>query len=81
MIKMKKRIVRFLGKPLGKMILEILRWGVFAFVSTIVAKGIELLPSVEGVDPSLIIYLTMALRFIDSLLHKSGWAEKGISRF
>lgn len=78
-MKFKKKFIKVLKSPLGKIILEALRWGVLAFVSMVVTKLLVLIPSIEA-TPSIEV-LTIALRFIDAALHKSGWALKGITRF
>jgi hypothetical protein len=69
-----------LETPIGKMVLEALRWAVLAFASTLITKLLELVPNAE-IDSNLTVYLTIFLRFIDAALHKSGVAEKGITRF
>lgn len=71
---------KFIESKLGKMIIEILRWGVLAFASTVITKSLEFIPGLN-LDQNTELYLTMTLRFVDSLLHKSGVAEKGITRF
>lgn len=70
--------VKFVESPLGKVILEALRWGVLAFVSVVIDY---ILKNVGGVDQTTnVVMLTAVLRFIDSILHKSV-AEKGLVRF
>lgn len=70
--------VKFVESPLGKVILEALRWGVLAFVSVVIDY---VLKNVGGLDQTTnIVMLTAVLRFIDSILHKSV-AEKGLVRF
>ncbi len=77
---MKRALKVYLDTPIGKMIVEALRWSVLAFFSTLVTKMIELVPG-SDVDPQLAVYLTLFLRFLDAALHKSGVAEKGLTRF
>lgn len=71
---------KFLESPLGKLLLEAGRWAVLGAVSIFITKAIELLPGV-GLSPYFEIRLVAFLRFVDLLLHKSGFAEKGITRF
>lgn len=71
---------KILDSPLGKIVLEALRWSVLGAVSLFVSKLVELLPSIQ-LDPNFVIVLTAILRFIDAALHKSGAVEKGITRF
>ena len=73
------RLSEFLDSKLGQVALEALRWGLFVGVAAVVSKALELLAGVE--QSSSVVLLTFALRFADSALHKSGIAEKGLSRF
>jgi len=75
MKKVLKQVKLFLESPLGKAVLEALRWGALAVVS----KLLLLLPALEQTTD--IVTLTAILRFIDAVLHKSGVAEKGLVRF
>lgn len=72
-----KDIKKFFKSPLGKVILEALRWGVFSFFAAVISRLSALVPGLEGqVD---VVKLTAALRFLDLILHKSEFAIKGIS--
>lgn len=66
--------------PLGKAVLESLRWGLMAFVAVVVKTLLNEIPQLE-LDPSFTILLTASLRFADAILHKSGVAQKGLVRF
>ncbi len=66
--------------PLGKVILEALRWAVLGALSLFIQKVLELIPG-ANLDPNFAFYLTAGLRFVDGLLHKSGVAQKGLTRF
>lgn len=72
--------LNFVKSKLGKLLLEALRWAVLAFVSLVVMKLLELLPGAE-LSPEVTLLLTAALRLVDKLLHESGVAEKGLTRF
>ena len=72
--------VKRLDSPAGKVVVEALRWGLLAFVSTVVQYLLENVGGME-LDPAFVVLLTAALRFADSALHKSGVAVKGIVRF
>lgn len=70
---------KILETPLGKLVLEALRWGVLALVATAVQQLLTTLPTLEQ-TPSTETLL-IVLRVTDALLHKTGVAEKGIVRF
>lgn len=74
-----RKIMSFSETPLGRVVLESLRWAVLAFISVLVSQLLVLLPGIEQ-TPS-IVALTLVLRYVDSMLHKSTVAEKGIVRF
>ena len=76
----KSEIEKFMETPFAKGVLEALRWAVLGAVSLFVEKLIELIPGMN-LDANFVVILTAVLRLIDSLLHKSGVAEKGIVRF
>lgn len=65
----------FFNTALGKAVLEALRWGVCAVVSQLLV----LLPAID--QTTNVITLIIVLRFIDAVLHKSGVATYGITRF
>lgn len=67
-------------EKLKKFLLEALRWGVFGFTSAVIQFTLENIGGLE-LDPSFVLVLTSALRFVDAALHKSGVAEKGLARF
>lgn len=69
----------FLNTPIGKIVTEALRWGLLALLATVISKLLVLVPTIEQ-TPS-IEALLMVLRFADAVLHKTGLAEKGITRF
>ena len=77
---MKKKLTAFFKGPFGKGLLEALRWGVLAFVSVVVTELLKLVPTLEA-DSVWAVYGTLALRFLDATLHKTGVAEKGLTRF
>jgi len=66
--------------PLGKIIIEAGRWAVLGAISLFVTKLIELVPGSE-LDPNFQYAILIGLRMLDSFLHKSGIAEKGLTRF
>ena len=70
-----KEFKKWLESPLGKAVLEALRWGICAVVSRLLL----LLPQLNQTTD--VATLTIILRFVDAALHKSGVAEKGILRF
>jgi hypothetical protein len=76
----KKTFSKFLESKVGKLVLEAARWAVLGAVSIFIDKAIELVPG-ANLDPNFSLYLLAALRFIDAALHKSGVAEKGLTRF
>ena len=67
-------------EKLVKLVLEALRWGVLALASVVVTYLIENLGGLE-LNSGFEFVLLSALRFADSALHKTGVAEKGITRF
>ena len=69
-----------MNEKLKKFLLEALRWGVLAFVSAVLKFALENIGSLE-LAPNFVLLITAALRFADAGLHKSGVAEKGITRF
>ena len=71
---------KLIDSPLGKLVLESLRWGLLAGFSAVVQYLLENVGGME-LDPAFVVLLTAALRFADSALHKSGVAVKGIVRF
>ena len=76
----------FWNSPLGKGLTEILRWGASALVSQLLIILSEILSRVLTFLPTLeqtigIVVLTMLVRALDAILHKSGIAERGIVRF
>ena len=73
------KLFELFDSPMGKMSLEVLRWGIFAFVATVIDRSSVLLGTVEQ-TPS-VETMTIILRFADAVLHKSGVAIKGITRF
>ena len=72
--------LKFLDSPLGKLVVESLRWGVLAFATAVVGFLLENLGGLN-LDPTFYLLLTAWLRFADSALHKTGVAEKGLTRF
>ncbi|MCK9371246.1 hypothetical protein M0R04_15140 [Candidatus Dojkabacteria bacterium] len=74
-----KKLTEFFNTKYGKIALEAFRWGLFVGLSAIISKALELLAGIPQ-DNNVILF-TFILRFLDAILHKSGIAEKGISRF
>lgn len=70
----------FWDSPTGKGIKEALRWAVLGFFSLLIDGLIENFTKMET-PPEAMPLILLALRFIDSMLHKSGVAERGITRF
>ncbi len=70
---------KFLDSKLGQGVIEVSRWAVLAFVSVLLDGLINLFTTTD--QTSTIVALTLVLRLIDSVLHKSGYAEKGLTRF
>lgn len=68
-----------MNTPLGQIFIEALRWAVMGAISILVTQLLVLLPGIQQ-TPNVMM-LTLILRFIDAALHKSGYAEKGITRF
>jgi hypothetical protein len=77
---MKEKISKILESKVGKLIIEAGRWAFLGAIALFIDKAIELVPGAK-LDPNFATYLLLVLRFIDSELHKSGVAEKGITRF
>lgn len=75
-----KIFVDFWNEPIGKLIKEALRWAVLGAVSIFVTRLLELIPN-SGIDPDVTLWLTIILKFIDGALHKTGVAQKGLTRF
>jgi hypothetical protein len=73
-------ILDYWDTPLGKVIIEAGRWAVLGAVSLFITKLIDLVPG-ANIDPNLQYFLLLGLKMLDSMLHKSGVAKKGIVRF
>ena len=69
-----------MNEKLKNFLLEAGRWGVLAFASAVVSFALANLTELE-LNPSFILILTAVLRFVDAELHKTGVAEKGLTRF
>lgn len=74
-----KKIEKFYNSKLGQSIAELLRWVLFGAIGLIVDGLIVIFT--EQPTSNLSFFILFGLRFVDAILHKSGLAEKGISRF
>lgn len=74
-----KKIEKFYNSKLGQSIAELLRWVLFGAIGLIV-DGLIIIFT-EQPTSNLSFFILFGLRFVDAILHKSGLAEKGISRF
>lgn len=75
-----KKIVNFLNSDFGKGIVAILRNAVIVALGLIVS---ELVVLISGSQLSEVtkLFIIGTLKVIDEYLHKTGLAEKGITRF
>jgi len=83
--KVRRKLAKFFKSRLGKLVLEAGRWAVLGAVAVILVRlglvevFVELVPWLEeGLSAGDV---TVVLRLIDLLLHKSGYAQKGLTRF
>jgi len=75
-----KKLKAFLGTPVGKGIITILRNTVIGAFGFIVSELIVLFTGLE-MNLTMKIFVVGGLKLIDEILHKTGVAEKGITRF
>jgi hypothetical protein len=80
MKKLLKTIKSFLETPLGKGIVTTVRNAVIAMAGLIVSDLITLFTGAD-IDPTTKLIIIGALKIVDEGLHKTGIAEKGITRF
>lgn len=68
---------------LKKELLESLKEGLRVFLMAVIPLVIVDLENAGGIDPRPIVIagVIAVLRFVDKLLHRSGVAEKGLTRF
>jgi len=70
----------FWSGPLGKGITAIVRNAVIVALGLIVSGLVTLFTNAD-IDPTTKILIIGALKAIDELLHKTGIAERGLTRF
>ena len=70
----------FWQSPLGKGIISIFRNGAIGMGGLIVSELVTLFTNTE-MEPMTKLLIIGSLKIIDELLHKTGVAEKGITRF
>ncbi len=75
-----KKIKKFLETPFGKGLIAILRNGVIVFAGFAVSEVITLISGME-MDETTKLIIIGALKIVDEGLHKTGVAEKGLTRF
>lgn len=69
-----------MNDKLKNFLLEAGRWGLLALVSAVIDFVLTNVASLE-LSPNFVLILTAVLRFVDAELHKTGVAEKGLTRF